>query len=136
MMKVIEEKGGFIQCFKDGWIEERLNEARYRMADAIETGTQSIVGVNVFNEQAQDADIEIFKQAPEMQSKRIEYVRHYRKNRDQEPVKKALDRLFDTVRNRPEADLMEPVMDAVIARATLQEICDAMRAACDFKIPA
>jgi hypothetical protein len=30
---------------------------------------------------------------------------------------------------------MEPVMDAVVARATLQEICDAMRSAADFKIP-
>jgi methylmalonyl-CoA mutase N-terminal domain/subunit len=70
-----------------------------------------------------------------MQAKRIEYVRQYKRNRNQEPVRKALDFLYETVRHRQEASLMEPVMDAVIARATLQEICDAMRAACDFKIP-
>ena len=26
-MKVIEEKGGFIQCYKDGWVEDQVNEA-------------------------------------------------------------------------------------------------------------
>jgi len=40
MMKVIESKGGFIQCFKDGWVEEQINEARYKMAEAIESGAQ------------------------------------------------------------------------------------------------
>jgi methylmalonyl-CoA mutase N-terminal domain/subunit len=71
-----------------------------------------------------------------MQAKRIEYVGQYKRSRNQEPVRKALDFLYETVRHRPETSLMEPVTDAVIARATLQEICDAMRAACDFKIPA
>ena len=75
LMKVIEGKGGFIRCFKDGWVEEQLNEARYRMADAIETGEQSIVGVNVFRQEGQDTEIDIFQQAPDMQAKRIDYVR-------------------------------------------------------------
>lgn len=136
LMKEMEGKGGFIQCFKDGWIEERLNEARYRMADAVETGEQSIVGVNIFRQDGQDAEIEIFKQAPDMQARRIDYVRQYRKNRDQAPLRRALDLLRERVRHQPQASLMEPVMDAVIARATLQEICDAMREASDFKIPA
>jgi methylmalonyl-CoA mutase N-terminal domain/subunit len=136
LMKVIEDKGGFIRCFKEGWVEEQLNEARYRMADAIEKGEQSIVGLNIFKQDGLDAEIEIFEQAPDMQAKRIEYVRQYKNNRNQEPVRKALESLYETVRHRPEVNLMEPVMDAVIARATLQEICDAMRRACDFEIPA
>jgi methylmalonyl-CoA mutase N-terminal domain/subunit len=136
LMKVIEDKGGFIRCFKEGWVEEQLNDARYRMADAIETGEQSIVGVNVFRQEGLDTEIDLFEQAPDMQARRIEYVRHYKKNRNREPVQKALETLYETVRHRPDTNLMEPVMDAVIARATLQEICDAMRRACDFEIPA
>jgi methylmalonyl-CoA mutase, N-terminal domain len=135
MMKAVEAKGGFIQCFKDGWIEEQLNEARYRMADGIETGRQSIVGMNLFREEGQAAEIDIFKQAPDMQARRIEYVRQYKKNRDPGPVQTTLDHLSETVRRRPEINLVEPVMEAVVARATLQEICDAMRQGCDFKIP-
>jgi methylmalonyl-CoA mutase N-terminal domain/subunit len=135
LMKVIEERGGFIRCFKDGWIEQQLNEARYRLADAVESGQQPIVGVTLFSLEGQDAGIEIFQQAPDMQAKRIEYVRQYKKNRDQEPVRKALENLYQMVRHRPEKNLMEPIMNAVMARATLQEICDAMRSAADFEIP-
>jgi methylmalonyl-CoA mutase N-terminal domain/subunit len=135
LMKVIGEKGGFIQCFKDGWIEEQLNEARYRLSDAVESGEQSMVGVNIFSEDRQDTEIDIFQQAPDMQAKRIEYIRQYKKKREQGPVRKALETLNQIVRNQPEKSLMEPIMDAVVARATLQEICDAMRSAVDFKIP-
>jgi methylmalonyl-CoA mutase N-terminal domain/subunit len=135
LMKVIEERGGFIRCFKDGWIEQQLNEARYRLADAVESGEQPIVGVTLFELEGQDAGIEIFQQAPDMQAKRIEYVRQYKVNRDQEPVRKALENLYQMVRHRPEKNLMEPIMNAVMARATLQEICDAMRSAADFEIP-
>lgn len=135
LMKIIEERGGFIRCFKDGWIEQQLNEARYRLADAVESGEQPIVGVTLFGLEGQDAGIEIFQQAPDMQAKRIEYVRQYKENRDQEPVRKALENLYQMVRHRPEKNLMEPIMNAVMARATLQEICDAMRSAADFEIP-
>jgi methylmalonyl-CoA mutase N-terminal domain/subunit len=31
--------------------------------------------------------------------------------------------------------MFEPIMEAVKARATMQEICDAMRQACNFEIP-
>jgi methylmalonyl-CoA mutase N-terminal domain/subunit len=39
------------------------------------------------------------------------------------------------VRKKPEANLFEPIMQAVEARATLQEIIDAMREAMGFEIP-
>jgi len=90
---------------------------------------------NIFRPDGRDAEIDLFRQAPDMQAKRIEYVRQYKKNRDQAPVRKALETLHQTVRRSPEKNLMEPIMDAVAARATLQEICDAMRSAAGFQIP-
>ena len=43
LMKVIEEKGGFIQCYKDGWVEEQVNEARYKYAEAIENNVSGLL---------------------------------------------------------------------------------------------
>jgi methylmalonyl-CoA mutase N-terminal domain/subunit len=135
LMKVIEEKGGFIQCFKEGWVEEQINEARYKMADAIENGEQPMVGVNIFREEDEEVKINLFRPASDMQRRRIEYIQDYRKNRDQEPVQRSLQQLNDLVRKKPEANLFEPIMQAVEARATLQEIIDAMREAVSFSIP-
>lgn len=135
LMKIIEDKGGFIQCFKDGWIEEQINEARYKLAEAIESGERTVVGVNMFRDEEEEVKIDIFRHSAEMQAKRIQYVRDYRKKRNQEPTKRVLDRLYSLVRQQPETNLMEPIMEAVEAGATIQEICDAMRQAVDFVIP-
>lgn len=135
LMKVIEDKGGFIQCFKDGWVEDQINEARYKMAEEIENGAQPMVGVNIFREEDEKPKINIFRHSSEMQEKRIQYIQDYRSNRDQEPVKQALGELSDAVERTPDANLFEPIMKAVEARATLQEISDTMRRCAEFEIP-
>jgi len=135
LMQVIEDKGGFIQCFKEGWIEEQINQARNKWDGAIESGERSVVGVNLFEMDQEDEKIDIFRQRPDMQAERIQYVRDYKKNRDQEPVQHALEQLEKYIRHHPEESLLEPIMDAVGQKATLQEISDAMRRGADFTIP-
>jgi methylmalonyl-CoA mutase N-terminal domain/subunit len=135
LMKVVEEKGGFIQCFKTGWVEEQINEARYKLAEAIAIGEHPVVGVNIFQEENEDVKINIFRQASDMQVKRIRYAQDYKRNRDQDPVKRALEKIYDLVKRRPEVNLFQPIMEAVEAKATIQEICDAMRQASNFIIP-
>jgi methylmalonyl-CoA mutase N-terminal domain/subunit len=135
LMKVIEGKGGFIQCFKTGWVEEQINEARYKLAEAIATGEHPVVGVNIFQEENEEVKINIFRQASDMQVKRIQYAQDYKRNRDQDPVKRALEKIYDLVKRRPEVNLFQPIMEAVEAKATIQEICDAMRQAANFIIP-
>jgi methylmalonyl-CoA mutase N-terminal domain/subunit len=135
LMKEIDKRGGFVECFKAGWVENELNNARYKLAEQMETAELPIIGMNLFKDQEAAADIEIFKQAPDMQAKRIEYSINYKKNRNQAPVKKALDNLAERVRKHADKDLVVPILEAVEARATLQEISDSMREAVGFSIP-
>ena len=135
LMKIIEDKSGFIQCFKAGWVEEQINEARYKMAEEVESRDQPVVGVNIFREEDEEVKINIFRYASDMQSKRIQYVQDYKKNRNQELVQRALDKLYNLTVKKPEVNFFEAIMEAVEARATLQEICDAMRQASNFDIP-
>jgi methylmalonyl-CoA mutase N-terminal domain/subunit len=135
LMNVIEEKGGFIRCYKDQWIEDQINEARYRHAEAIEKNERTVIGVNKFRDEDEEIKINIFRHAEDMQAKRIQYIKDYRKNRNEEPVKRALRKIYDLTRNKPNENIVEPIMEAVKAKATLQEIDDAMREACDFQMP-
>jgi methylmalonyl-CoA mutase N-terminal domain/subunit len=135
LMKVIDEQDGFIECFKEGWIENELNQARYKLADQIEKAELPIVGLNLFRNDEAASEIDIFRQAPDMQAKRIEYSKNYKKNRHQHPVRHTLKKLYNRVRNDADKDLVVPILEAVEARATLQEICDVMREASDFSIP-
>lgn len=135
LMKVIEEKGGFIQCYKDGWVEHQINEARYRYAEGIETGRSTVVGVNRFVDEHENERIDIFRHAEDMQAKRIAYVREYKRSRDREPLERALQKVYDMTKKRPEQNIFEAIMEAVQAKATMQEICDAMREAAGFTMP-
>lgn len=135
LMKIIDDKGGFIRCFKEGWVEEQINQARYKLAEATQSGKQPVVGVNIFQEEDEEVKIDIFRHSSDMQAKRIQYVQDYRKNRNKEPVQRALDKIYNLTRKKPEVNFMEAIMEAVDARATIQEICDAMRRATDFSIP-
>ncbi|MCX8022067.1 MAG: acyl-CoA mutase large subunit family protein [Syntrophorhabdaceae bacterium] len=135
LMKVIEEKGGFINCYKEGWVEDKINEARYRYAEAIENNDITVVGVNRFEGGDEEATINIFRHEEDMQRKRIEYVKEYKRKRNQEPVKRALENVYRLTRKGADMNMVGPIMEAVRAGATMQEICDAMRRACNFQIP-
>lgn len=135
LMKVIDDRGGFVECFKSGWVESELNQARYKLADQMETSERPIIGMNLFRDEETPPDIQIFKQAPDMQARRIEYAINYKKKGNREPVRKALRNLYERTKKHADEDLVVPMLEAVEARATLQEVCDAMREATDFSIP-
>lgn len=135
IMEVIKNKGGFIQCFVKGWVEDQIREARERFAREIEQGERLIVGVNTFREEDEEVKINIFRTSTDMQKERIEYIKRYRKERDQGAVTGALDQLCQTASGDKRANLFAPIMNAVEARATVGEICDALRKAENFQIP-
>jgi methylmalonyl-CoA mutase N-terminal domain/subunit len=132
LMRVIESKGGFIECFKRGWIEEQVNQARHEYSRRIETGEQIVVGVNAFREEGEEANIKIFRLSSSMQAERREYIINYRKNRDQEKVNKALATLLQ--KGKAGINLFVPIQEALEAKATLGEISDTLRKAENFEI--
>jgi len=134
LVQVIEDKGGFIECFKQGWVEEQINEARYEYARRIESGEQVVVGVNAFKEEVEETRIDLFKQASDMQEKRKQYIIAYKRNRNQEKVDKALDRLYKEATASERVNLFIPVSEAVEAGATTGEIIDTLRKAENFEI--
>jgi len=135
LIKVIEGRGGFVQCFMDRWVEDQITKMRYQMGEAFTSGQQPIVGVNLFRDERDLTKINIFRHSEEWQGKRIQEIIDHKKNRHQEPVQRALEALESKVRKRPEENCIEAIMKAVENRATLGEIMDAIRRAIDFKRP-
>ena len=135
LLKVIEDRGGFLQCFLDRWVEDQITEKRHQLGEDYNSGEQPIVGVNLFRDDRDETKIEIFRHSDAWQQERIQEIIDHRKNRPQEPVKRALDALESQVRDRPGDNCIEAIMKAVEARATVGETIDAVRRAIDFKRP-
>jgi methylmalonyl-CoA mutase N-terminal domain/subunit len=135
LLRVIENRGGFVQCFLDRWVEDQITGGRYQMGEDFVSAQQPVVGVNLFRDETDSTKINIFRHSDEWQGKRIQEIVDYKRNRPMEPVQRALEALENQVRNRPEANCIEAIMAAVENRATLGEIIDAIRTAIDFKRP-
>ena len=135
LLGVIEEKGGFLQCFLDRWVEARITEKRHELGENMDSGQQPMVGVNLFRDDRDSTEIAIFKHSDEWQKKRIREIRDYKDDRNSESVKRAVNSLEDHMRKKWEENCIEPIMKAVESRCTLGEIMDAVRRAIDFKRP-
>ena len=135
LLKVIEDKGGFVQCFLDHWVEDQIIQMRYQMGENFISGQQPMVGVNLFRDERDSTKINIFRHSDEWQRQRIQDIVDYKKHRRQEPVQLALESLESQVKKRPEENCIEAIMEAVKNGATLGEIIDAIRRAIDFKRP-
>jgi methylmalonyl-CoA mutase N-terminal domain/subunit len=135
LMEVIEKKGGFLECFKSQWIENQINEARYEYARQLESGEQIQVGVNMEREEDEEVKINIFRQASDMQEKRIRYIKDYKQSRNGGQVKRALENLYRQVKENPHGNLFPAIIETVYQKATIGEISDTLRQAYDFTVP-
>ncbi|OGO44586.1 MAG: hypothetical protein A2Z05_02755 [Chloroflexi bacterium RBG_16_60_22] len=134
LMKKIEDNGGFIACYLQGWVEKQVNEARYEYGRRIESGQQVVVGVNAFREEGEEVKLNLFRQSGGMQAKRKRYIRDYRKNRDGEKAARALGGLYKQAAAPEKPNVFVPIMEAVAAGATTGEIVDTLRKAENFTI--
>ena len=135
LLKVIEDKGGFLRCFLDRWVEDQITEKRHQMGEDLASNERPIVGVNIFSDDQDSTDINIFRHSEEWQHQRIREIQNYKKDRRQESVLRAVERLETQIRKSPEVNCLEGIMGAVEARATLGEIIDGIRRGIDFKRP-
>lgn len=134
LIEEIEKRGGFLKCFKEGWIEEQVNKARLEYAKKLENRELSVVGVNIFQEKDEEIKFSIFRQDRKMQDERKRYINEYKRNRDQKKLNDALNRLYLYAIKEPKENLFQPIFEAIEARATLGEISDTLRRAEGFEL--
>ena len=120
----IEKLGGMAAAIETGLPKMRIEEAAARTQARIDSGNQTIVGVNKYRLDHEDPiDIlEIDNTA--VRKEQIERLNELKANRDNEAVKRALNALTECVKTG-EGNLLELAVEAARLRATLGEISDA-----------
>jgi methylmalonyl-CoA mutase N-terminal domain/subunit len=122
----IEARGGALKAIERGEIQREVQESAYRHQRRVETGEQVIVGVNCYQEEDAPAPSEILRIDPEVERQQVERVRALRARRDPGPWKASLAAVED--RARGGGNLVGPMVDAVLAGATVGEIAGRLRA--------
>ena len=119
-----EMTSGILRGIEDGWFIGEIADAAFTYQRALEKGDKKQVGVNVHT--ATDADeLEVLRISHQVELDQRELLQRRRAERDEAEVRR---RLADMVRvARGSGNLVEPMLQAARAEATLGEICGALK---------
>ncbi|MFC5178454.1 acyl-CoA mutase large subunit family protein [Nocardioides taihuensis] len=116
---------GLLRGIEEGWFMSEIAEAAFQYQTALEKGAKKIVGVNC-HEDSVTHDLEILRVSHEVEVEQVRALAARRQARDEDAARAAVARMVEV--SRTEENMIEAMLDACRAEATLGEICDALRA--------
>jgi methylmalonyl-CoA mutase, N-terminal domain len=133
LMDQVEEFGGAVSAIEKGFQKQEIERSAYRIAQQIDSAERVIVGLNKFRV-AEEDPYEPLQVDPAIEAQQVARLATLRAERDQAAVDKALDELRNAARGT--ANCLYPMKDALRARATVGEVCDALRDVWGGYVPA
>ena len=124
LIQEVEKLGGMAKAIETGLPKMRIEEAAARTQARIDSGVQTIIGVNKYRLEQEDPIDILDIDNTEVRKQQVERLASLKKGRDNEAVQKALDAITKCVETK-EGNLLELTVEAARARATLGEISDA-----------
>jgi methylmalonyl-CoA mutase N-terminal domain/subunit len=116
----IDSMGGVLEAIKNGYLQREIAESSYRYQRKVEHGEIPIIGVNKYRMEG-EKPINYLKVDPVVQEKQILRVKQLREERDNSKWENAMSELRKAM-EKPDTNLMYPILKAVQTYATIGEI--------------
>ncbi|HEY0385278.1 MAG TPA: methylmalonyl-CoA mutase family protein [Pyrinomonadaceae bacterium] len=120
----IDKMGGMLRAIETGYVQREIQDAAYDYQRAVETGEQTIVGVNSFQTEDVSA-IPLLRVDPAIEQAQVERVRAVRERRDREAAETALVQLEEAAHGTE--NVLPRILDCVEAHVTVGEISHRLR---------
>ena len=120
----IAELGGMVRAIEQGYPQREIERRAYEHQRAVEKKERIVVGVNDFVAD-QEVPVEVARVDAQSERDQVARVRATRARRAQAETDRALRALGDAARGT--ANLVDPILGAVKAMATVGEIADVLR---------
>ncbi|MEU9880258.1 acyl-CoA mutase large subunit family protein [Streptomyces phaeochromogenes] len=124
LMGRVEDLGGAVDAIEHGFQKGEIERSAYRIAQETDSGERVVVGVNRFQLDAEEP-YEPLRVDPAIEARQAERLARLRAERDQPAVDLALAALKKAAEG--EDNVLYPMKDALRARATVGEVCNALR---------
>jgi methylmalonyl-CoA mutase N-terminal domain/subunit len=124
LIQEVEDRGGAVAAIESGFVQEQIAESAYAWEVDVASGERTVVGVNKYRT-AGDAGVPIMRLNEDAIHRQIARVLAYRDRQDRERVADALGQVERVARGRE--NLLLVMKDALLAGATLGEICGRLR---------
>ncbi|WP_406158943.1 methylmalonyl-CoA mutase family protein [Streptomyces sp. NBC_01005] len=124
LMAKVEDMGGAVSAIERGFQKSEIERSAYRIALETDSAERVVVGVNRF-QLDEEEPYEPLRVDPTIEAEQAACLAKLRADRDQGAVDTALARLRKAAEDTE--NVLYPMKDALRARATVGEVCDALR---------
>jgi methylmalonyl-CoA mutase N-terminal domain/subunit len=124
LMRKVEDLGGAVSAIEHGFQKNEIERSAYRIAQETDSGERVVVGVNRY-QLDEEEPYEPLRVDPAIEAQQAERLARLRAERDQQAVDTALAALKKAAEG--EDNVLYPMKDALRARATVGEVCNALR---------
>ncbi|WP_406392485.1 methylmalonyl-CoA mutase family protein [Streptomyces sp. NBC_00882] len=124
LMRKVEDLGGAVAAIEHGFQKNEIEHNAYRIAQETDAGDRVVVGVNRF-QLDEEEPYEPLRVDPAIEAQQAERLCKLRAWREQSQVDGALEQLKKAAEG--EDNILYPMKDALSARATVGEVCNALR---------
>ncbi|MFI7347016.1 methylmalonyl-CoA mutase [Streptomyces sp. NPDC049936] len=124
LMARVEDLGGAVSAIEHGFQKSEIERSAYRIAQETDSGERVVVGVNRF-QLDEEEPYEPLRVDPAIEAQQAERLARLRAERDRQAVDAALAALRKAAEG--EDNVLYPMKDALRARATVGEVCNALR---------
>ena len=124
LMAKVEDMGGAVNAIERGFQKNEIERSAYRIAQETDSGERVVVGVNRYTVDVEEP-YEPLRVDPAIEAQQADRLAKLRAERDQAAVDAALTELKKAAEGTD--NVLYPMKDALRARATVGEVCNALR---------
>ncbi|WP_431043933.1 acyl-CoA mutase large subunit family protein [Streptomyces sp. P1-3] len=136
LMEEVEGMGGAVAAIEQGFQKSEIERNAYRIARQMESHERVVVGVNRF-QLVEEQPYEPLRVDPAIEARQVARLARLRDERDGAAVSAALSALKEAAAaDAASVNVMYPMKDALAARATVGEVCGALREVWGTYVPA
>ncbi|MFF2817489.1 methylmalonyl-CoA mutase [Kitasatospora cineracea] len=132
LMAKVEDMGGAVAAIEQGYQKGEIERTAYRIQQEQDSGERTVVGVNRF-QLAEEEPYEPLRVDPAIEAQQAERLARLRADRDSAAVDRALSQLRKAAEGTD--NVLYPMKEALAARATVGEVCDALRGVWGTYVP-
>ncbi|MFH8368497.1 methylmalonyl-CoA mutase [Streptomyces sp. NPDC018031] len=127
LMRRVAGLGGAVAAIEQGFQKDEIERNAYRTALRTESGERVVVGVNRFRLEKEEP-YRPLRVDPAIETRQVRRLARLRAERDRRAVDTALAAVRAAAASDPDTvNVLHPMKDALAARATIGEVCGALR---------
>ena len=124
VIEAVDRRGGMIKAIEEGYVQRRIQDSAYAAQKRVVSGEDVVVGVNRYRVDEPEPE-SILRVDPAVETEQVRRLAEVKAGRDEAAVRRGLAGVWEAAGTAD--NLLPPILEAVLAYATLGEISDVLR---------